>query len=35
MKKIITLLMIIFSVLSFADGEVTGKRIQVRGVSKK
>ena len=35
MKKIITLIMIIFSVLSFADGEVTGKRIQVRGVSKK
>ena len=35
MKKIRTLLMIIFSVLSFADGEVTGKRIQVRGVSKK
>ena len=35
MKKIITILMIIFSVLSFADGEVTGKRIQVRGVSKK
>ena len=35
MKKIITLLMIIFSVLSFADGEVTGKRIQVKGVSKK
>ena len=35
MKKIITLLMIIFSVLSFADGEVTGKRIQVRGVSQK
>ena len=35
MKKIIALLMIIFSVLSFADGEVTGKRIQVRGVSKK
>ena len=35
MKKIITLLMLIFSVLSFADGEVTGKRIQVRGVSKK
>ena len=35
MKKIITLLIMIFSVLSFADGEVTGKRIQVRGVSKK
>ena len=27
--------MIIFSVLSFSDSEITGKRIQVRGVSKK
>ena len=35
MKKIIALLIMIFSVLSFADGEVAGKRIQVRGVSKK
>ena len=35
MKKIIVLLMVVFSVLSFADGEITGKRIQVRGVSKK
>ena len=35
MKRIIALLMTIFSVLSFADGEVVGKRIQVRGVSKK
>ena len=35
MKKIIALLIMIFSVLSFADGEVAGKRIQVRGVSQK
>ena len=35
MKKIITLLIMIFSVLSFSDSEVTGKRIQVRGISKK
>ena len=35
MKKIIALLIMIFSVLSFSDSEVTGKRIQVRGVSKK
>lgn len=35
MKKIVTLLMIIFSVLSFSESEITGKRIQVRGVSKK
>ena len=35
MKKIIALLIMIFSVLSFADGEVSGKRILVRGVSKK
>ena len=27
--------MVIFSALSFADSEITGKRIQVRGVSKK
>lgn len=35
MKKIIALIMVIFSALSFADSEITGKRIQVRGVSKK
>ena len=35
MKKIITLLIMLFSVLSFSDSEVTGKRIQVRGISKK
>lgn len=35
MKKIIALLMVIFSVLSFSESEITGKRIQVRGVSKK
>ena len=35
MKRIIALLMIVFSVLSFSDSEITGKRIQVRGVSKK
>lgn len=35
MKRIIALFMIIFSVLSFSDSEITGKRIQVRGVSKK
>ena len=35
MKKIIVLLMVVFSVLSFADGEITGKRIQVRGVAKR
>ena len=35
MKRIIALFMIIFSVLSFSNNEITGKRIQVRGVSKK
>ena len=35
MKRILALFMIIFSVLSFSDSEITGKRIQVRGVSKK
>ena len=35
MKRIIALFMIIFSVLSFSNSEITGKRIQVRGVSKK
>ena len=35
MKRIIALLIMIFSVISFADGEVAGKRIQVRGVSQK
>ena len=35
MKRIVALLMIIFSVLLFADGEITGKRIQVRGIAKK
>lgn len=35
MKRIIALFMIVFSVLSFSDSEITGKRIQVRGVSKK
>ena len=35
MKRIIALFMIVFSVLSFSNSEITGKRIQVRGVSKK
>ena len=35
MKKIIILLLIAFSMFAFADSEITGKRIQVRGVSKK
>ena len=35
MKRIIALFMIIFSVLSFSNSEITGKRIQVRGISKK
>ena len=35
MKRIIALFMIVFSVLSFSNSEITGKRIQVRGISKK